>query len=294
MTGSAPVAARRSVLVWRSGRPYDGGHRLPLVSLGALVVFVTAAVFAGLLSPHDPLTTDLVNRLKPPSSEFLLGTDSLGRDVFARLLYGARATGLVIVFALGLGAVAGTVLGLVAGFSSGPLAAVIARLTDSLLAFPPIFFGLIFAVTLGPGLRSVVFAIGLVLWARFSRIVTSEVLALRERDFIALARVNGCSLTRILRVHVLPNVLASVLVLVSINLGEVVLLEAVLSFLGAGIAPPTPSWGNMIADGQGYIVRAWWLSVVPGIAIFLTVLALNLFGDWVRDRLDPRNRAVRE
>jgi peptide/nickel transport system permease protein len=262
--------------------------RLPWITLAIIGFFVIAGVFAPLLTSHDPVTPDLINRLQPPSAEHWLGTDSLGRDMVTRLLFGARITLTVVAFALSLGAVVGLTLGLIAGFAGGIVDVVISRAIDSVLGIPSLFFGLLFAVTLGPGLRSVVISIGLVLWSRFARVIRSETVAIRERDFIAQARVIGCSPLRILTVHVFPNVLSTAMVLLSINLGEVVLLESVLSFLGAGIPPPTASWGGMISEGQEYLTTAWWIALVPGVAILLTVLAFNVLGDWVRERLDPK------
>jgi peptide/nickel transport system permease protein len=182
------------------------------------------------------------------------------------------------------------VLGVLAGYFRGIVDTIISRMMDAVFAFPSIFFGLVLAVTLGPGLTSVFIAISIVLWARFAKIIRDEVVTLRERDFIARARVSGCSGFRILTVHILPNILSVAMVVLTINFGYVILLEASLSYLGAGIPPPTPSWGSMIAEGQNYIGSAWWISIPPGVAIALTVLGLSLLGDWLRERLDPQMR----
>lgn len=261
---------------------------LPWLTMVLLFVIVGSGVFAPLITPYSPLQPELTNRLAAPSVEHILGTDSLGRDLFTRVIYGTRSTFTVVLLALGIGAAIGTMLGLVAGYFRGVVDIIVSRLIDSVLAFPSIFFGLLLAVTSGAGLQSVVVAISIVLWARFARVIRGEVLSIRERDFIAQAKVNGCSRFRILLVHVLPNVVSPLMVLLSINLGYVITLEASLSFLGAGIPAPTPSWGGIVAEGQNYIGSAWWITVVPGIAIVLTVLAVNLLGDWVRDRLDPK------
>jgi peptide/nickel transport system permease protein len=166
------------------------------------------------------------------------------------------------------------------------------RIVDAALAFPTILFALLLAVTLGQGLRTLIIAVSLILWARFARVVRGEVLSLKSRDFIALARVHGCSPVRIMATHLLPNILNTFMVLMTLYVGVVIVAEASLSFLGAGVPPPTPSWGLMVAEGRGKIASAWWISLIPGIAITLTVLAFNLFGDWLRDRLDPKLRQL--
>jgi peptide/nickel transport system permease protein len=265
-------------------------RRLPWLSLLTIGVFVLAGALAPWISPHDPIEPDLLNRLQGPSSDFWLGTDSLGRDVLSRLIHGARATMLVVVLALGVGMIVGVVLGLVAGFLGGFVDGVISRIADSMLAFPTILFGLILAVTRGPSLASVVFAVALVLWARFALVVRSEVVSWRERDFVAQARIIGCSRFRIICVHIFPNVAGTITTLMSINVGHVILAEASLSFLGAGIPAPAASWGGMIDGAQDYLTDGWWISVFPGLAIMITILAFNGFGDWLRQRLDPKVR----
>jgi len=182
----------------------------------------------------------------------------------------------------------GLIVGVLSGYAGGRLDSVLMRVVDATLAFPTILFALLLAITLGPGLRTVVIAVSLILWARFARVVRGEVLAVKSRDFIALAQVRGCSHLRIMAVHILPNVLNTFMVLLTLHMGFVIIVEASLSFLGAGIPPPTPFWGQMVAEGRGKIASAWWLSMFPGIAITLVVLAFNLFGDWLRDRLDPK------
>jgi peptide/nickel transport system permease protein len=279
-TQALPVLKGRAIR-WR---------RLPWVTLIIVVAFLAVAAFAPLLTPYDPYTPTLTDRLQPPDAQHWLGTDSLGRDMASRLFYGARVTLLIVLTALGVGACIGSVLGVVAGYFRGVTDIVISRVVDAMLAFPSIFFGLLLAVTLGPGRSSVVIAISLVIWARFARVVRAEVLTLRERDFIAQAKVNGCSPARVILTHVAPNLASQVMILVSINIGYVITLEATLSFLGAGVPPPTPSWGGMIAEGQNYLSTAWWISAAPGVAILLTVLAFNLLGDWLRDYFDPQTR----
>lgn len=268
-------------------------RRLPWATLIILGVFVVTALLAPWLTSYNPELAVLSDKLQPPSLQHLLGTDTLGRDVLTRLFYGARVTLSVVLVTAAIGGGIGTVLGMLAGYFGGIVDAIISRMVDALLTIPTLFLGLLFAVTLGVGMRSIIIAISMVIWTRFARVVRSEVIALKERDYVLQARVIGCSNVRILAVHIFPNVLSTVMVLVSINLGEVILLESSLSYLGAGIPPPTPSWGGMIADGQAYLGSAWWLSLTPGIAILLTVLSVNLLGDWLRERFDPKLRDAR-
>jgi len=263
---------------------------LPVVPVAILLLLVLASIVGPYLTGHDPYQQDLINRLAPPSLEHLFGTDILGRDNLTRLLVGSQTTFQVVILSMAVGGLLGLILGMIGGYFGGILDAIITRLTDALLGFPTIFFGLLFAVTLGPGYASVVIAISISVWSWFVRIVRSEVLTLKERDFVAQARVNGSSNLRILRVHVLPNVLNSFIVLVSINLGSVIIVESTLSFLGAGIPPPKPSWGRMVAEGQQYLASAWWLTIFPGLAVTVTVICVFLLGDWARDYLDPTAR----
>jgi peptide/nickel transport system permease protein len=266
------------------------GKRWPTFPLIVLFVMVFGAIVGPYLTSQGPTDFALAARLSPPSFAHPLGADSLGRDILVRLVYGARVTLLVVSVSIVLGGAIGLFLGVLAGYFGGIVDAVISRVTDATLAFPTLLFGMLFAVSVGPGFGSVVAAISLSLWAEFVRVVRAEVLTVRERDFVKQAKVYGSSSWRILAVHVLPNIFNSFVVLLGLNLGKVILTEASLSYLGAGIPQPTPSWGNMVADGQQHIAGAWWVSVVPGLAISVTVLALFLLGDWIRDRLDPRVR----
>jgi peptide/nickel transport system permease protein len=199
---------------------------------------------------------------------------------------------MVAVLALTVGGGVGLAVGIVAGYVGGAVDSVLMRLVDAAFTFPAILFALLLSVTMGQGLGTLVIAITLLLWASFARVIRGEVLALRQRDFVALARVRGCSAPRIMLTHILPNVLNTFMVLVTLNIGVVIIAEATLSFLGAGIPPPTPTWGLMISEGRGRIADAWWVALIPGIAITLMVLSVNLFGDWLRDRLDPRLRQL--
>jgi len=273
-------------------------RNMPWTSLGIIAAMLFMAVFAPVLTDHSPIDQSLAKKLLPPvweeggSTKYLLGTDIFGRDVLTRLFYGARVSMIVTAMALLVGGGVGLLLGIVSGYVGGRVDTLLMRLVDAALAFPTILFALLLAVTMGQGLRTIVIAISLLLWARFARVVRGEVLAVKQRDFIALARVHGCSPARIMMVHVLPNVLNTFMVLLTLHVGVVIVAEASLSFLGAGVPPPTPSWGLMVAEGRGKISSAWWLSIIPGIAITLVVLAFNLFGDWLRDRLDPKLRQL--
>ena len=272
--------------------------RLPWTSLVIILAMVFVAVFAPVLTPHSPIDQSLSDKLLPPfweeggSTKYILGTDIFGRDVLTRMFYGARVSLIVTALALLVGGGTGLLIGIVSGYIGGRVDSVLMRFVDAAIAFPAILFALLLAVTMGQGLRTLIIAISVLLWAGFARVVRGEVLALKQRDFIALAKVHGCSPARIMATHILPNVLSTFRVLVTLHVGVVIVAEASLSFLGAGIPPPTPSWGLMVAEGRGKIASAWWLSLIPGIAITLVVLAFNLFGDWLRDRLDPKLRQL--
>lgn len=264
---------------------------VPALILGA---FVLVALLADWIAPYSPYKTSLSENLLPPfwlqggTTAHLLGTDRLGRDILSRIIYGARyslATGLAAVL---VGGVVGTFLGLIAGYFGRWVDAIIMRATDAMLSLPIILIALLFAVSFGPSFQNLIIVLALVMWARFARLVRGEVLTWKERDFVALARVAGCSDARIILVHIFPNVVNGLVVLATLQVGWALIVEASLSFLGAGIPPPTPSWGSMIADGGSNIASAWWLSVFPGIALLLVLLALNLFGDALRDALDPK------
>ena len=296
-TLSTTVAGSQAFL-GRGWQAVQGLRRAPLIPLIIIVFMVFTAAFAPLLSPYSTTKPSLVDRLTPPvwqeggSWEHPLGTDALGRDLGTRLMYGGRVSLMVAGFTLLIGGGLGTAIGLISGFFGGRLDAVLMRTADSTLAFPIILFAILLVVTIGPNMANVVVAIALVLWARYARVIRGEVLALRERDFIARARVSGCSNLRIILFHLFPNTVNTLLVLLTLQVGWVIIVEASLSFLGAGIPPPTPAWGSMVSSGREYVDTAWWVSALPGIAIMLTVVAFNLFGDWLRDTLDPKLRQV--
>jgi peptide/nickel transport system permease protein len=281
-----------------ASRTWEALRRWPVLQLIVIGTFVIFALFGPWIAPHDAFETDLRNRLTPPAwvtggtSDHLFGTDQLGRDILSRIIVGARASLIVAVVALAAGSVLGSLIGLVSGYYGGRVDAIIMRVADATIAFPLILLALLLVVVMGPGIASVVLAASAVLWARFARLIRSEVLSVKQRDYIRLARVAGASNWRIMIVHILPNVLNSIVVLLTLQLGFVIILEATLSFLGAGIPPPTPTWGQMVATGRNYISTAWWLSLLPGAAIAFVVLAFNLLGDWMRDYLDPKLRQL--
>ena len=226
------------------------------------------------------------------SWKHMLGTDKLGRDVFSRILHGARISLTVALVSIFLGAFVGISLGLIAGYFGGNTDHIIMRLVDVKLAVPSILLALVLASVMNPGFISVIVVIAVVLWARYARMVRGEVLRVRELDFIARARVAGASNLRIVARHVFPNIVNSVVVLATLEIGQVILFEAALSFLGVGIPRPNPAWGLMVADGRDLVATAWWVAFFPGLAILLTVLSMNLFGDWLRDKLDPKLRNI--
>jgi peptide/nickel transport system permease protein len=271
--------------------------RLPWFPIIILLTIIFVAVFAKQISPFAPDEMNLRYRLKPPGTEadgrrFLLGTDTLGRDLLSRIFSGAQVSLLVATVGLLFGGTLGLAIGIVSGYFGGTVDALLMRLTDAFLAIPTLLIALVFSMTIGPGILTVMAALSLVSWSRFSRIIRSEVLLLKERAFILQAKVAGCSSLRIMLVHILPNVFNTFLVLATLQLSQLILIEATLSFLGAGIVPPTPTWGNMIDDGRNYIMNAWWISMFPGIALSLTVYSFNTLGDWLRDRLDPKLRQL--
>jgi len=274
-------------------------RRYPLIPLGLLTfLLVIPAVFAYQIAPYDPLKGSLAKRLRPPvwqeggSVDNLLGTDKLGRDNLSRLIHGARVSLTVSMVAIFVGGILGTALGLVSGYFGGKVDSLLMRLVDISLSLPTILLALVLVAAVGPSFGTVIIVLVVLLWARYARLVRGETLSVRERDFIARARVAGASHTRIMLKYIFPNVINSLVVLATLQVGYVILLESALSFLGAGLPRPTPAWGLMIADGRELIVTAWWVSMFPGLAIMLTVLALNLLGDWLRDHLDPKLRNV--
>jgi len=259
---------------------------------GALVVLTlfVLSFLAPFITPYDPDAIDAYRVLLPPSSGNWFGTDELGRDVFTRVLYGARISLKVGFVAVGIAVLIGTVIGLVAGFYGGWLDTILMRFVDVMLCFPTFFLILAVIAMLEPSIWYIMIIIGLTGWMGVARLVRAEVLSLRERDFVMAARAMGASDLRIIFRHIFPNAMTPVLVSATLGVAGAILTESALSFLGIGVQPPTPSWGNILTSGKDYIEFAWWLSLFPGLAILVTVLSYNLLGEGIRDALDPRLR----
>jgi peptide/nickel transport system permease protein len=266
----------------------------PILPTGLVAMFVLAAILAPIIAPWDPAEQNFLASLSPPvwidegTWSNLLGGDNLGRDILSRLIYGARVSLIIALFAIALAGSIGVILGLIAGYAGGALDSLIMRVVDAFLAMPFILMALGFVAALGPSVTNIILVMGITNWARYARLVRGEVLSVKGRDYVALARIAGQPRWRIGLRQILPNVANSIIVLATLDLGRVIILESSLSFLGLGVQPPEVSWGLMLADGRAYMTVAWWLTVMPGLAILLAVLSLNIFGDWLRDRLDPR------
>lgn len=264
-----------------------------LLVLGAVLAF---AATGDLLAPYDPNGLDLGVSFQPPVWQaggdwsHWLGTDNLGHDILSRIIAGSRVTVVVVFYAIALSGAAGALAGMVAGYFGGWLDTAVMRLVEIQMAIPSVALALILAAALSPGLSTVVAVIVLTYWTWYARIIRGEILSLRERDYVALARVAGVGTATIFRRHLLPNIGNTLLVLASLQVGQVILFEAALSFLGLGIQQPDVSWGLMLSDARQYISNAPWAITLPGVAIMLTCLAANLLGDWLRDRLDPKQQ----
>lgn len=267
-----------------------GRHLMLILGLVIVLGMSLAALLAPLIAPCDPNTLHLQNILEPPSSRFWLGTDRLGRDVFSRLLFGGRVSLWVGFVAVGISISIGTVLGLISGYFRGWLDEIIMRAVDIMLCFPSFFLILAVIAFLEPDLTNIMVVIGLTSWMGVTRLVRADTLSLREREFVAAARLAGSPTSRILLRHILPNALAPVLITATLGVAGAILVESSLSFLGLGVQPPTASWGNMLMEGKAVIESAPWLSVYPGLAILITVLGYNLLGESLRDMFDPRLR----
>ena len=266
----------------------------PLLPLAVVLALVVCAIFAPWLAPRSPVEGSLGERLIAPfdRGDHLLGTDRHGRDTLSRLIHGARISLSVSLVGIVLTGAVGGLIGLLAGYLGGWTDSLLMRLVDISLSLPGILIAVLLSVVFEPSFGNVIVVVVFLLWPSYARLVRGETLGLKHQEFVALARTAGCSGVTIMFRHIVPNLLPSVLVLATLHVGYVIVLEAALSFLGVGIPPPTPSWGVMVADGRGLIERAWWVSILPGIAILVTVLSLNILGDWVRDRLDPKLRQV--
>lgn len=274
--------------VWRALR----GNRLAVAGAAVVVLLVVAGIAGPWLAPYDPLAQDLGRSLESPSADHWFGTDSFGRDILSRVLYGARISLLVGVVSQTIAFALGVLLGVVSGYYGGRIETVIMRLADITLAFPTLLLLIAITAAFQPSLTVVFLAIGIVGWAGLARLVRSQALVVRELDFVQAARALGMTDGRLLARHVLPNCLAPAIIAVTLGMAGAILLEAALSFIGLGAQPPTPSWGSMISDGRDFLRTAPWMSVFPGLAIGLVVLGFNLFGDGLRDAMDPRLRGV--
>ena len=285
---------------------WQGIRRAPIIPILLLFVVIFAGVFADFLAPDNPRKGDLRARMSPPawqsggSTDHMLGTDHLGRDILSRIVYGARISLIVAAVTLGLGGTTGVALGLLAGWYGKWIDEIIMRVVDIALAIPLVLVALVMVVSIGQTIPDALGGqTGLIVpvltsffCVRFARIARGEVLQIKTMDYVALARVSGASTTRILVVHILPGVTNTLIVLAALQVGFVILVESTLSFLGAGVPPPTPAWGSMVAEGRDYLRGGWSISTMPGLAVLLTVMSLNLFGDWLRDTLDPRLRQL--
>lgn len=272
---------------------FFGRSKLAMASIVVLIAFVLIGVFAPLVAPYDPNLQNLAMRLQPPLSEdHLLGTDGLGRDVLSRLIYGSRISLIVGFSAVLLAAVIGIVIGLVSGYVGGWVDSLLMRIVDAWLAFPFLLLAIAIVAVLGRGLNNIVIALVVTGWVLYARLVRGETLSLREREFVLSARGLGASPVSIALKHILPNCLAPIMVVATLEIGVVIVTEASLSFLGLGASASEASWGGMLADGRAYLTRAWWLATLPGLAIFVVVLAVNVLGDALRDALDPRHEKV--
>ena len=283
----APTAKRRS----RSLRRFLA-NRMAVIGLVFVTLMCLVAIFAPVIAPFDPIQ-DIFSgtRGNPPSSEHWMGHDHLGRDLFSRVIYGTRIALIVGLASSLIAVVLGVAVGAAAGYFGGRIDAFLSLLIDTLMAFPLIALLILLAAVLGPSLTTTIIVIGMTVWARYARVVRAEVMSLRERDFVSAARAMGSQTGRILLQHVIPNVLSSVIVLASLQIGTIIILESALSFLGLGVRPPTLTWGGILADGRAFILRYPHIAIFPGIMIVATVLAFNFVGDGLRDALDPHQRS---
>jgi peptide/nickel transport system permease protein len=257
------------------------------------IILILTALLAPWITPHDPNVGQLDNRLIPPSwqeggkAEFVFGTDTLGRDILSRIIFGARTTLSVCALVVIIAGTIGTLLGIVAGYIGGWADIIIMRAVDLVFSLPAILLALLLAAIFGPSFQILVLIISFTLWAGYARMARAETLKIKGLDFVALAKIAGCSRASIMMRHILPNVISPIIILATLQVGTIVIVEASLSFLGVGIPPPTADWGSMVSEGRSYIVTAWWLCIIPGFAIALTVLTFNLLGDALNDRLNP-------
>lgn len=266
-------------------------NKLSWLGLALLITIVGIAIFAPLLSPYDPLKQDILHRLEAPSAAHWLGTDTFGRDVMSRLFYGARISLFIGLVAVAFAMAVGSTIGILAGYFGGLFDQIVMGIVDVMLSFPTLLLGLMIAAMLGASLENLIIAIAITEMAPFARVARAPTISLKQRDFIEAGHALGFSHTRIMGVHILPNIVSDIVVMGSLWMASAIRTEASLSFIGLGVQPPTPTWGGMIREGFEHILSAWWLAVFPSIAILLTVLALNILGDALRDAIDPKLRS---
>lgn len=266
-------------------------NKLSWLGVALIVLIVAVAVFAPLLAPYDPLKQNIIHRLEPPSAEFLLGTDTYGRDVLSRLIYGTRISLLVGFVAVVIAMCIGSAIGILAGYIGGLFDQIVMGMIDVMLAFPTLLLGLLIAAMLGASLENLIIAIAITEMAPFARVARAPTISLKEREFVTAGRALGFGPLRIMGVHILPNMATDVVVLGSLWMASAIRTEASLSFIGLGVQPPTATWGGMIREGFENILTAWWLAIFPSLAILVTVLALNILGDALRDAIDPKLRS---
>lgn len=282
----------------RVARALRQARRLPLIPIFILAVFIVVGIGAPWIAPHNPERGSLRERNLPPfweetgSADHVFGTDHLGRDVMSRVIFGARISLVVATTVILAGISIGVFIGLLSGWYGGWVDEFFMRLVDIKLAIPTILLALVLVLALGQSFILIIGILAITIWPRIARNVRGEVLRLKTMDYVALAKVAGASTPRILSIHLFPGVINTLIVLTTLEIGIVILLEATLSFLGAGVPPPTPAWGSMVAEGRDRLAVAWWISTIPGLAIMIVVMASNLFGDWLRDTLDPRLRQL--
>ena len=273
-------------------------RRYPVLPALCLLPVVICGIFGPMFYPHDPMKMDLANTLKPPflamkgSFSYFLGTDHMGRDLLSRLIEGARISLIIAVCGVFFSGFIGVCLGMIAGFFGGKTDEVIMRLADAVMSIPAILLAILLAAGMGAGAATIIVSISLIFWTGYARVIRGETLSLAERDFITLAKVTGCSHFRVLKKHILPNLVSTITVLASLQLGRAIVIEASLTFLGIGLQPPAAAWGLMISEGRMYIATAWWIPTFSGLAIAMTVLGANLMGDWFRDKFDPKLRQL--
>ena len=279
-------------------RLWNISRRWPLIPIFIILVMITSAIFAPWVAPKDPIKATIPDNLAPPfwysegSSKYILGADDVGRDILSRIIWGARVSMAVAAIATVSGMFFGVSVGISSGWYGGWLDEVIQRIVEVWLAIPFIMFALVVIIMFGASVEIMLILMITLAWSAFVRNVRAEVLLLRETDYVASAQVSGASNLRIMFRHIAPGVLNTAVVIATLRIGQLILAEASLSFLGAGIPDPTPAWGVMVADGRDFLGTAWWVSFFPGVAIFLVVMSFNFLGDWLRDRLDPRLRQI--